>query len=187
MHLVMSEKEKELFAAIVAASTSYFEFGMGGSTVLASELVKGRVVAIDSDAVWVRHVAETIAPSDYERRLIHVDIGATKEWGFPVDLGSPEIYEPYCHAIREHAPRDFDLCFVDGRFRVACFLSCLKYTASDTVVCIHDYRMRPYYHGIEEFARPIAEAENLTAFVRRRGIDVHTLELALRRYAADPQ
>ena len=47
-----------------------------------------------------------------------------------------------------------DLIMVDGRFRVACALTCLKYMmeSPDTVLLVDDYRNRPNFQVIEEFA-----------------------------------
>lgn len=182
----MSEAEADLFYKFAKSSKSYFEFGMGGSTVQASRLVDGRLVAIDSDLAWVNNTGKAIGSSTHERSLIHVDIGPTKQWGYPVEIGSSEIFRPYFQSIIHHDPEAFDFCLVDGRFRVACFLTALKHTRADTVIAMHDYRGRGEYHVVEDFARIIVEVEQISFFIRRQSVDRQALEKVLETYSATP-
>ena len=73
----------------------------------------------------------------------------------------------------ELAPRGL---FIDGRFRVACCALVAKYMRPDAVVAIHDYRHRKHYHAVETLMRPIAEAGEMTLFVRRRDVTVRDAE-----------
>ena len=60
----------------------------------------------------------------------------------------------------------FDVYLVDGRYRVACvcvaFLHASKYqeNKSSVSVLLHDYRERPIYHAVEEFASVIETTPN---------------------------
>lgn len=184
MQLRMSAREAELFKNFVGRSTCYFEFGIGGSTLFACSAVKGPVVAIESDAAWIEKVSQEIAPSTYERDLIHVDIGPTGDWGVPTSEAHRSQYPSYHEAILG-ASGDFDLCLVDGRFRVACFLQALRRLNRDAIIGMHDYRSRAYYHAVEEFARPIAEAEDMTFFVPRMNGKHWAIERALEAYRFD--
>ena len=48
-----------------------------------------------------------------------------------------------------------DLIFIDGRFRVACFLTALKKIKRRTTVMIDDYRSRIHYHLCSKISKPI--------------------------------
>ncbi|WP_336489408.1 hypothetical protein [Methylobacterium nigriterrae] len=179
----MSEKELSLFKSFLANARSYFEFGVGGSTKLAAEVVRGPVIAVDSDKAWIEAVSEQMPQSIYARQLLHVDIGPTREWGHPVSNEYRERFPSYPQAIIAPETKAFDLCLVDGRFRVACFLQALLHLKDDAVIGIHDYRSRPQLHVVEQFARPIAEAEDLTFFTRRFDADLWGIARAISVYS----
>src|SRR5258708_6728299 len=81
------EGEYELLYKEMSKATSYLEYGTGGSTLLAAECGMRLIVSVDSDATWLRKVAERIANkrTSVDIELIHCDIGPTGEWGFPLD------------------------------------------------------------------------------------------------------
>ncbi|MDI1294550.1 MAG: hypothetical protein PSY12_01445 [bacterium] len=178
----MSEAEADLFRAFVERSQGYFEYGIGGSTFYASSVVKGPVRAVDSDMVWIASAQASIGASPYERKLIHVDIGPTKEWGQPVSMDAKDRFPDYYRAIIDNADQ-IDLCLVDGRFRVACFLQALLTLPEDAIIGIHDYRGRTNYHSVETFGRPIAEREDMTFFVRRSDASHKDIQAALQQFA----
>ena len=175
MDIRMSAGEEVLFRTFLERCGSYFEFGMGGSTVAACNTVKGRVVAIDSDVKWVESVRSKIKESTYPRNLISIDIGQTIDWGYPKDNSRRDVYKNYSRSIIEQGPSEFDLCLVDGRFRVACFMHALLRVRADCVLCIHDYRCRDNYHVVERHARIISEYENISFFVRRSNADMDAI------------
>jgi hypothetical protein len=182
MNIRMSEKEAALFKAFVSTAKSYFEFGIGGSTAFAAEVVQGPLVAVDSDQEWIAKAKESVPASPHERTFVFVDIGPTKQWGYPTSNEHRPKFPDYHSTIHAFKDMDFDLCLVDGRFRVACFLQALKCLRSDAVIGLHDYRSRKTYHVVENFARPIAEAADMTFFVKRRGLDLAKVDAALEKY-----
>ncbi len=186
MNIRMTSKEADLFMAFLAPARSYFEFGMGGSTVAAAKTVPGPLHAVESDEAWIAKVAETIGDSTAERKFIYVDIGPTKKWGFPTSEEHRDRFPSYSGAIAESGIDDFELCLVDGRFRVACFLQALRHLRPGCVIGIHDYRSRPKYHVVEKFGRIVAEAEDLSFFVHRPDLDRAALQVALDRYLYSP-
>lgn len=187
MKIIMHEKEIALFSAFLGQATSYFEFGMGGSTCLAAECVKDRIHAIDSDKAWVEKVRAEIGDTKKDLQVGTVDIGPTGNWGHPVGRDHVERFPAYSLSITRTGFVDYDFCLVDGRFRVACFLQALALIPSDSVIGFHDYASRPNYHVVEAFARPIASANELKLFVRRPGINRDALSKALERYRNNPE
>lgn len=185
MQIRMTEKEADLFRAFVTRSKGYFEFGIGGSTVFAASVVAGPVIAVDSDRTWIDTVTASLVPSAHPRRLLHADIGPTGEWGYPASSEHSDRFPLYARAILD-VSEEIDLCLVDGRFRVACFLQALRHLRGDAVIGIHDYRSRAQYHVVEAFARVVAEAEDLSLFLRRPGIDEPALMRGIETYGTIP-
>jgi hypothetical protein len=133
----------------------------------------------------VESVQKSFDSSAYDRHLIHVDIGPTKEWGHPVSIDEKEKFPAYYESIIGFSDK-IDLCLVDGRFRLACFFQALLTLRSDAIIGIHDYRSRRHYHSVEKFARPIAENGDMTFFNRRLGIDLMSVKKALEKVAYSP-
>jgi hypothetical protein len=126
----MSAPERERLAAELARTRRYFEFGMGGSSLMAVRAGVREMVSVDSDPQWVEAVRQhrEIAPraADGSVSLLHADIGPVTDWGRPADRSGLRKWSAYLSAgWAEWARRDAmpDLVFVDGRFRVACCLS----------------------------------------------------------------
>ena len=44
-----------------------------------------------------------------------------------------------------------DTVLIDGRFRVCCFFTCLKFAKEGTIIIFDDYFDRPYYHIVEKY------------------------------------
>jgi len=167
----MSEAEINLFKSIVSNSNRYFEFGSGGSTYTACSLVKESVLSVDSSIDWHHQVREKCLEERVAIKptLVHIDIGALGDWGYPKDDAAREKWPSYYTDIWNDAvSSDADLYMVDGRFRVACFMQILLHCESDSLIMFHDYTSRKPYHVVAEVAREVASAEDLTVFLPRR-------------------
>jgi hypothetical protein len=185
MKITMTTGEIDLLVRFLTASIDYFEFGMGGSTVLASRIM-GRITAIESDAKWVEAVRKEIKNDSPLINLHHVNIGPTGKWGAPVGRTCENLFDDYSLSIRNHGSRNIDLCLVDGRFRVACFIEALRNSRSDAVIGIHDYTNRKQYHIVEKWARPIAICDTLAFFVRRPDANDQQMRIAADKFRRDP-
>jgi len=148
---------------LFGCSSAYLEFGTGGSTVLASSLVKQTIVSIDSSKDWIQKVERACmgAPSARVRPHIeHIDIGPVGGFGYPV--GEQHRANWPCYHTQIWTGRNcplFDLCLIDGRFRVACFIQALLHCSPETTILVHDFSSRPHYHDIRLFARELARVE----------------------------
>jgi hypothetical protein len=167
MNPCMSNPERALFQSFLRCSDRYLEFGSGGSTCLAANLVTKYVLSTDSSEEWLRDV-ESYCQTNSVRtmpRLFHSDIGPTCEWGRPAGVDSRDKWPNYHRRIwSEPMSSDCDLYMVDGRFRVACFMQVLLHSRGNALIMMHDFRSRPEYHVIENVAREIASAEDLSVF-----------------------
>ncbi len=161
----MSPEEVSLFRSFVRKSERYLEFGCGGSTVIATADVKAWVVSVDSSKDWLDQVGAACAAHPTRLALHLADIGPTGEWGYPVDPEMRDRWPAYHTDVWDRPEtRDVDLCFVDGRFRVACFAQVILHSRPDVLIGFHDFASRSHYHRVREIAREIATTEAVSFF-----------------------
>jgi hypothetical protein len=185
----MSPEERALFVAFLTNSDAYAEFGSGGSTFVASELVHRRIVSLESDRAWLDRVSAICAerPHLVQPQLVHVDVGPTGAWGYPTDPMTRDLWPDYADRLwAVEAVAQSDTFLIDGRFRVACFLETALRCRADAVILFHDFGSRSHYHIVGEVARPIATAADLTAFVRRPDFDPAHAARLLKTFRFNP-
>lgn len=147
-------------AAVVDAYTNaatILEYGSGGSTIVAADLPGKTVFSVESDAGWAAGFSSWFAvnPPKSTVHLHVVDIGETGDWGTPVDKRGWRRYHQYPLSVWDRA--DFihpDVVLIDGRFRLACFLTVLYRISRPVAVFFDDYRNRTVYHRAEAFVQP---------------------------------
>jgi len=149
------------------AADVILEYGSGRSTLLAAEMRGKTLFSVESDAAWVRQFQEHFDQVPPASRILmhHVDIGETAKWGNPVDESGWRQYHQYPLSIWDRsefiAP---DLIFIDGRFRMACWVTAMLRITRPTVVLFDDYTNRPQYHEIEDFAKPVDTCGRIARF-----------------------
>ena len=173
----MTPPEQQLFLKALRKAKHYFEFGAGGSTIWAVR--EGLVVqGVESDATWVTALADTCGE---KCQLRSVDIGPTKEWGFPVNTQPDNRFEAYSKAIYD-MPRAFDLVLIDGRFRVACTLTTILHTMehaenlNNTRIFIHDFWDRPHYHSVLKYLEIVERVDTAGIFIIKEGLSTEHLQ-----------
>lgn len=180
MKIAMSEAEIALLQAFLNSASTYLEYGCGGSTIFALDHVD-HVTSIDSHLGWIDQVREHASQSE-RLDMRFADIGPVKDWGYPEEDTPKQKLDNYLDVSRD-AVLGKDFVFVDGRFRVACF-SYAVVNGHSGPIGFHDYRSRNWFHEVETFARPIAEAEDLTIFLP---FDIEQAKHVLNKYRYDPQ
>lgn len=215
----MGERDLARFYTLMSRATNYREFGAGGSTVQAVGFPNiKKVVSTESDPAWIGKIKtrRDVQQALTNKRLVleHGNIGAVVEWGNPGDDSQKERWPAYSDLNNSRAefnpPFSFDLVFVDGRFRVACFLKALSAITperrSSTWLAMHDYiGEREVYHVVEQYAvqvpirypddideQWIAKAKSdvfasvgddvLGIFQKRADVDAEKLNAAIRKY-----
>jgi hypothetical protein len=175
---------------------NYLEYGSGGSTILANQMVTN-LVSVDSDASFLADVRRKLETHDRRAmaKLIHVNIGLTQHWGMPVFTKPTRRrvrrWEEYAKAPWRYfrtIGQQPDLILVDGRFRVACVLESLLSLSplSETQILLDDYVERPEYEVIEQFAQ--VELVGRMAVVRpRRLLERIQVRRLVKQYCADPR
>ena len=159
----MSENEETLFRAFVNNTTRYLEFGAGGSTIIASEIVKYSVQSVESSKAWIHNVNAECLNNRVKPSFIYANIGEIGEWGTPINEKQKSLWKNY-HSIWDlpHTT-NADIYFIDGRFRVACFAQICINCKHNTIIGVHDYK-RSAYSDIPKIGKTIASIENIAFF-----------------------
>ena len=130
------------------------EYGSGGSTLLGAKFGK-YVVSVESSSSWLLGLLGSAVEQNLPGKIVPIwaDIGETKEWGFPVDDSKWKKWPDYSRLpwqfCKQHNLSP-DVVLIDGRFRLACFLSACIYVTKETLILFDDYEDRKYYHIAEQ-------------------------------------
>ena len=143
----------ELFKKYLEKSRIYGEYGVGVSTLFANRYKNKHTIAVDSDKNWILNIKNNSFDSK-NLEIIHIDLGKLKTWGTPQGYEYRHNFKKYLNTIWEKSFKP-DLVLVDGRFRVACFLTSLLYADEGSIIIFDDYTLRPEYHIVEFFEKPI--------------------------------
>lgn len=162
-------KEINLFTKHTLDSKSYLEFGCGGSTFNMLYLTEANVISIESDLNFAKQLLNNLRIFGNRLNIFHVNIGATKEWGVPIDDSNKASFPLYSsavfNAISSGEGGEIDTIFVDGRFRVACALQSIK-NYPDSKIIIHDFFDRLEAYGcLLEFLECIDRVDTLGVFL----------------------
>ena len=172
---MMTWPEAELFERHVADAT-YFEYGAGGTTALASAIARS-VTTVDLSAKWL----ETVASRAPDARRFHVDLGPLADWSYLTTTDRQEHWPAYAASLDRVAAADTNVVLVDGRFRVACALTALIRFPKATVL-VHDWD-RTGYHVLLAHATILEAADVLVVLARRPDFEASAAGELLRRYA----
>ncbi|MBV7316265.1 hypothetical protein [Shewanella sp. NIFS-20-20] len=148
------------------------EYGAGGSTLLAAE--HGcKVISTETDPKWLIELMGAYKERQLPGDIIPIlaDIGATKAWGYPIDDSAfrewPEYPQKAWQFCKEHELQP-DLILIDGRFRVASFLTACINVTKTTTLLFDDYVEREHYHSIEALFKPVDIIDNRMAVFKIR-------------------
>lgn len=87
--------------------------------------------------------------NNFRLNIHHLDLGPVGKWGRPLSYRYYENFNDYTDYLWRQTLKP-DLVLIDGRFRVCCMLTCLKYADEGTRIIFDDYINRPYYHEFVE-------------------------------------
>jgi hypothetical protein len=167
---VMTPSEKNMFRKYLGKAKRYLEFGSGGSTVAALLYSNIPVISTDSSIEFFCHLESDfpiIKYSQMKSRLFlnYVDVGKVGDWGTPINKSKRDKYPDFSQSVFQISDaRDSDFVLVDGRFRVACVLAALLNTRPNTVIMVHDFWSREYYHSILNFVDVIDRTDEIGVF-----------------------
>jgi hypothetical protein len=179
----MSPRELELFKRSLAGKHCYLEFGCGGSTELAVMSACEKIVSVESDLNWIKHLTARPLIAEAMRnnrlRFEHVDIGPAGDWGFPKDDSKIRNWPYYFLTPFLKYPLSYDFILVDGRFRKACAYASYHFMDKDAFMAVHDYQLRYHYSEIEKFFNLVDEVDSLVILRKKEKIVYRNLYVAV--------
>lgn len=159
----------QIFVHALAGATKYGEYGLGMSTLHVLNSTSASVVSVESDPVWASRIQQSCNyPDRLDVRLI--DVGPVGLFGTPINYEGRHRFAEYPSALWANGDQ-YDVVLIDGRFRVACFLSSLLNAQSGTKIVFDDYVLRPRYHLVEEFVTLDCKNERQALFVVPESFD----------------
>ncbi len=174
-----STERWSLLAEALSGANAYLEFGCGLSTEFVSKSHGCRVKSLDTSSDWVALVRQRVR-DDVE--ILHIDLGAVVGWGRPATYDRRQDFVRYFEAGFDEGFEP-DVILVDGRFRVACFLSSLLFASPGTKIVFDDYPMRPQYKIVEEILQPKSISSGQALLVRPNSIDVRQVRSLRDKFA----
>jgi predicted O-methyltransferase YrrM len=158
----MKQNDMLMFYRYLAKSTSYFEYGSGGSTYQAAARENNqRIVSVESDFEW--HTKLKSIVKNPVVQFIYCDINTSGE---------------YSDAICRHGNKELNLILIDGRFRVACCLKCFDVISDACVIAFDDFLDNPKYHIVLNFYDIIERTkDNRMAILRKKSVTGPLTEL----------
>ena len=143
------------------------EYGSGGSTLLAGRMPGKTVFSVENDLRWAQGMQRWIEGANLPSppRLYPVNVGATGAWARPKNASAWKRFHTYPLQIWDEpffeAP---DVILIDGRFRIACFVTAFLRVRKPTIVLFDDYLDRPHYHVVERLAKPTEYVGRMARF-----------------------
>lgn len=146
----------EALRAAYTGANVVLEYGSGGSTLLAAE-AGAEVWAVESDPDWAAMMQGWFMenPAKGQAHVLHVDIGPTRDWGHPENEERFRHWPDYALKVWDSPGfRHPDVVLVDGRFRLACFLTVAYRITRPVTLFFDDYANRPAYHKAADLQPP---------------------------------
>lgn len=148
--------EQECLRELSVSSQTFIEYGSGGSTKYIASFTR-HLITVESDKIFLA----TVKSSNLDKvniDYLHANLGPTKSFGQPYNF--LKFLMKYRWAAYAHTPWNFlsdapivEAIFIDGRFRVHCFLTTvLRNKAQEYEILVDDYFKRSEYYILEEIA-----------------------------------
>jgi hypothetical protein len=137
-----------LFKKYLISSKKYGEYGCGKSTIWVAENTAAAIYSVDTSEEWINSCKAKLHGRKVNFKWI--ECGSLKGWGRPKNYEKRANFISYAESFWEDGFSP-DTILIDGRFRVLCFLTSLKYASEGTIIIFDDYTNRPHYHIVEEF------------------------------------
>lgn len=167
-------RDSRLFIENAYKAKVYGEYGIGYSTKSILLNNNSTIIAAETNYEYLLNWKTKLALRENDQ-LIYINIGEIKGWGYPIDYSMKESYIDYFESIWKLNDKP-DFVLIDGRFRVACFLTSLLLSDPGTKILFDDYQ-RKYYHVIEEIIEPTDKTETQALFVRPEQVDYEKITI----------
>ena len=153
-----------LFKKSLEGIKIYGEYGCGLSSKWILKNTNCKVISVDSSKEWVEKIKTENKKYLSKLTINHIDLGKVRRWGFPLSYVKYNNFQDYTDYIwkQSESPK---FVLVDGRFRVCCFLTSLKFAEAGTKIIFDDYVNSPHYHFIEKYVSRINECGRQCLFI----------------------
>jgi hypothetical protein len=172
--------DSKLFTEYLESSAVYGEYGCGVSSVYAINFAEKATISVDTDSTWVEKVKKVVKYNSL-LDISTVNLGEASIWGKPESYAFRENIKQYLNYIWSQKIKP-DFVLIDGRFRVAAFLTTLKNANKGTIICFDDYVMRPIYHIVEEFETPLRHNSRQAIFCVNKNYDIKQLDFYIEKF-----
>jgi hypothetical protein len=187
----LDDEGRRCVAEFYDAARVAVEFGIGGSTRIAAKTGVGHLYSVETDPNWIEHIQSdpNVQALQAGRRVsfIHADVGAVKEWGYPVQMSSAAS-DAYLKGPWSQIPVDeVDFVLVDGRFRVATTVNASLRTDDHVIYAVDDYGDRSHYEELEELFDVVRRSGRVILLKKGRNWSLPAADAMLAKYRMDPR
>ena len=190
MEPLLPNEEKKTFYKYLDKSINYLEYGSGGSTIQAlSRKNINKIVSVESDKEWYNMILDIYKNNDFNKKndnfiYVHIELNALPNtYGYPINANYNNMKQ-YANMIGSIKDIKFDLIFIDGRFRVACALYCLKHIDDNCIVIVDDMVGRDYYNTIYMYYNVIETVGRMVVLKKKNILPDDNI---LEKYTNDPR
>jgi hypothetical protein len=174
---ILFDGDDELFKEALLNIKTYGEYGCGKSTNWVLRNTSANVIAVDTSEKWVEAVQSKNIESNKKLNIHYSNLGPVGAWGRPIDYSESKYFSDYTDYLWTQADQP-NVILIDGRFRVCCFLTSLKFANEGVQIIFDDYTERPYYHFVEKYIPRIRECGRQCLFIvpAKTEIDLEELD-----------
>lgn len=172
--------EDGLFRTALDGCQVYGEYGCGASTIWCARNSTAQILSVDTSSEWIERVLNSTG-NPQQLQLVHVDLGTLGAWGRPRDYSHRDRFADYISAPWRFELKP-DVVLIDGRFRVACFLTSLIEAAPGTIILFDDYTDRPHYHLVEDYTPIVDHAGTQAKFVVPGELDTARIKKEIQHF-----
>ena len=149
---ILFGNDDTLFKKYLMKSYVFAEYGCGQSTYWVLKNTTAQILSVDTSIDWIKTIKQSKVYDEQKIKLKYIDVGKVENWGFPIDYSKRDSFIDYTNWVWKQNLIP-DTVLIDGRFRVCCFFTCLKFAKEGTIIIFDDYFDRPYYHIVEKYLR----------------------------------
>ena len=151
-NVILFDGDDSLFKDLIKNIDIYFEYGCGKSTEYMYRFTKSKIFSVDTSKEWIDKIQSiTDDKIDDRLNLKWIDVGEIENWGQPKSFKMRKNFTIYADWLWKQN-KEPGLVLIDGRFRILCFLTTLRYSPIGTKIIFDDYKERQLYHIVEEFS-----------------------------------
>lgn len=144
-------RDASLFLDNAYNAKVYGEYGVGYSTLSIRQKSDAVIISVETNFEYMSEWKKNLYLLD-DDNLFHENIGIIVGWGYPNNYALRKNFIDYFESIWKFDKKP-DFVLIDGRFRVAYFLTSLVLSEPGTLILFDDYD-REYYHVVEEVLLP---------------------------------